>query len=403
MLNVLNQIHSVNIPEKLGRVKQARVIIGQASLDTINDDMVSTRDYSDYYVGDDKISGYVEINESYAAELLSLSAGELQPVKIKKRINGQVIEKEILAYVMEGFFIVNLNDNENDPDKKAMLLEKKREIATKGFFYIDCTGKKRRVRYMMASPAQERTVKYFGVAEHVAHPIEALAKLGHTPLAYAKKTGETDSKGNPIYKIDYVKAMKRFGLTLSNSVKSNFIQIGKEAYLDEATGDVIITGGNVTVRIVEDVYSIVRTGLFKAFRKDRAYDKNGQPLSRAAIFDASENPVEIVAGDGQFYFNERVKRMAEAEFGRSFQNGVTRMFNGYAKGNGVYIPNLDRYFKEDIIIPMSVFKGSADVFEEVLEDMDIQFRVALFGERLRYKKRYVKLPYQFAHGIGLTP
>lgn len=395
-------LSTYSIPKRLKRAKNIRVLVAQADLETIDDNMMSQRKYNEFFVGDDKVSGYKEISGSYAAELLSqFYTGAPESVKVFKKVNGQLIEKNFYGYILKDFFIVDANDNERDPDIKALLLEKKRQMVKEGFFYKDSEGITRRVRFVMQSPSQERQVLYFGVGDHVAHPVDVLEKLGHFALAYAKVVGQQED-GTPIYEVDYVKAMKRFGLTLSNSIKSNFIQIGSEVTKDEVTGDVIITGGNVVVRIVEDVYSEVTQGKFKAFRKEKAFDKNGNLLPRGQVFDAADHPVEIVAGDGQFYFNDRVKVILEREFGRDFQNGISRIFNGYSKGNGVYIPNLNKYFKEDIVIPKSAFKGSLDTLSEVLPMMNIQFRVALFGTPLRFKKQYVKLPYQFAHGMNLS-
>jgi len=34
--------------------------------------------------------------------------------------------------------------------------------------------------------------------------------------------------------------------------------------------------------------------------------------------------------------------------------------------------------------------------------MDAQFRIALSGTPLRYKKKFVKIPYQFVHGMNLS-
>lgn len=386
-------LNTVSIPKKLRRIKQTRVLVAQSSLDTIDDDLRSMRDYSDFFVGEDKVSGYKEISSSYAIEQLApLFVEAPKMVTTKKRIGKEVIERDVYAYIVPHIFFLDLFDSATNEDEQKRLLEKKQRLVKEGMKYIDHEGKERVAKFLMQSPSQERVVSGVFIAEHVIHPIDALNRIGMNPFAFAKAL-DTNSKGETVYKLDYAKAMKRFGLTLSNSVKSRFIQIGTEVVRDETTGDVIIKGGNVTIRVVEDAYSTVNQDKFKAFGKDT---KRGQ------IFDAADHPVEQVAGDGQMYMNERVKNIAEKEFGRSFQNGVVRLFSGFVKGNAVYIPGLNNYFEEDMVIPMSSFKASTDTLEDVLDELDLQFRVALFGTPLRMKKQFVRIPYQFVHGMNLS-
>lgn len=376
------------LPKKLRRIKNIRVIVAQADLDTIGDDLVSKRNYSDFgFVGEDKIAGYKEVSGSYAFELLAqFYEAEPQTVTTKKYINGQIVTREVLAYVLPHVAIIDLKGEEvGDAEKKAAIVKE-------GLKYYDHENVLRTFLYAFRSPSQERVVVVVGTASHVVHPIDAMAAVGMSPFAFAKKDG-VDEKGNTIYKLDYLKAMKRFGLTLSNSVKSNFIRFGTKVTVDEATGDIIVSGGNVTARIVEDVYSSVKQGKYKAF---------GKFTKKAEVFDAAEHPVTQVAGDGQMYISKKIKTLGQEEFGRSFQNGVARLFSGFVKGNVVYIPHLDRYFEEDIIIPISSFKASTDTLEDIIADLDLQFRIALFGSPIKYKKHFVNLPYQFTHGMNLS-
>lgn len=384
------------LPKKLRRIKNIRVIVAQADLKTISDDeLVSQRDYSDFgLVGEDHKSGYKEVSGSYAFEMLApYHNATPQMITTKKMINGELMTREVMAYVLPHVFFIDLNGNEEGD------LPKKQAIVLNGLNYIDHEGEMRKALYLFRSPSQERVVQIVSIAEHIVHPVDALKAVGNDPLAFAKYVKDSegnimiDGEGNYIYKLDIIKAMKRFGLTLSNSVKSNFIRFGKDVSIDPATGDIIISGGNIVARIVEDVYSEVNEGQYKAFDK---INKKGR------IFNASEYSVKQIAGDGQMYINEKIKTLGEQEFGRDFQNGVARLFSGFVKGNVVYTPGLDDYFEEDIIIPMSSFKASTDTLEDVIEDLELQFRVALFGSPMKKKKMFVGLPYQFTHGMKLS-
>lgn len=375
------------LPKKLRRIKNIRVIVAQADLDTIGDDLVSKRNYSDFgLVGEDKISGYKEVSGSYAFEMLApFHDSTPQMVTTKKMIDGQIVTREVYAYVLPHVFFIDLNgDAEGD-------LEKKQAIIKQGMKYIDHEGVERTVLYAFRSPSQERQVQVVGTAAHIVHPVDALNAVGMNPFGFAKVAG-VDEEGKTIYKIDYVKAMKRFGLTLSNSVKFNFIRFGTDVIRHE-NGDITISGGNVSVRVVEDTYSVVKQGLFKAF---------GKETKKGRIFDAADHNVTQVAGDGEFFMNSRVHKMINQESGRPTQNGIGRLFNGAIKGNGVHIYNLDKYFTEDIVIPMSAFKSSPDTLEDILDSLTLQYRVALFGTPSKFKKQYVNLPYQFVHGMKLS-
>src|SRR5690606_24465205 len=82
-------LESNQLPKKLRRIKTERIIVAQADLDTIDDNLMSTRNYSDFgMVGEDQISGYTEISSSYAMEMLApLFNDAPQTVTTKKILN----------------------------------------------------------------------------------------------------------------------------------------------------------------------------------------------------------------------------------------------------------------------------------------------------------------------------
>jgi hypothetical protein len=182
--------------------------------------------------------------------------------------------------------------------------------------------------------------------------------------------------------------MSRIGLSGTSSILCRAIQIGDQIQ-ENGDGSYSILGGNMTMRVQPDVHVMVRIGKYKVI--------NAQ-TKEFEVFDASEHPVKMVAGDGLIFVNKRMYKALVAEHGVNVDAWQVRI-TPFGKGLAVYVPGLEKTFEEDIVAFSSAIKGD---FRDVVGVHKIQFRVALFNKPAKKIKKYTEYPYQFVHGTSLT-
>lgn len=355
--------------------KRSQILVSVANINRMTHDRVSQLNYSDPGRTDSD-SGYSLQSQSALSDAL---AGEVIHVDFKSAVNPDktIYRREVKD--MTHIFYVDLNIESDEPTNEQIALQE--AIVRDGFYYFDKGGVKRKAVFLMQTPSQARQLQAIFVAEHVIKPIEALEKLGHNFLAYAK-----EKDGRMV--IDVSKAATRFGLSGTSSIPSRLLKFGKEI-IEHKNGDISIVGGPFSIRVVEDPYVVIKEGQYMAF------DKINKEFR---TFDASEHPITLTAGDGNLYYNERVYNALSEEFGVKVGACQVRI-TPFSKGLAVYIPNLEKYFDEDIVILKSSCKGN---YKYIIEDHDVVFRIVLFNKPGYLKKKYVNLPYQFVHIMKLS-
>lgn len=284
------------------------------------------------------------------------------------------------------------------------------DIATKNGIVYEKDGKLVDCERYQASGSQERTVRATYISELSA--TEALEMLGYDWKAFSKKT----DKGT--YVVDIKKAMKRFGLSSSSSVLSETIQIGsdvEEVVVDQKqwkynkkgekvlagtkkvkNGDYILRGGNTTMLVTEDIHTIVKVGKYRAY--EILQYENTEFLGDEHILDAAEYPIKRVAGDGQFYFGDKLRNRIIAEFGVDI-SALQARITPFGKGLGIYVPGLEEMFGVDIVAMNSSIKG--DYRYSKIARQNIQFRICAFNKPAKQGKKRTLMNYQFTHTLPI--
>lgn len=249
----------------------------------------------------------------------------------------------------------------------------------------EVNGEEIHVEYMYQTPSQQRLVQATFVKEEL-DAIEVLEKLGHDFRCYAKQTS------NGKWKIDMSKAIKRFGLSGTNSIASSLVKIGKNIEHTE-NGDLLLTGGTHTMRVTQGAHAFIKTGLYKAYD-----DATGKFIT----LDASnpEHARLLAAGDGQVFCDETVYNALVAEFGLDTSAWQIRI-TPFTKGLMIFVPELKNLYGADIVAFDTAVKGNYETLIKNHPDFNIELRVALFNKPARMAKKYTTIPYQFVNTLPL--
>jgi hypothetical protein len=255
-------------------------------------------------------------------------------------------------------------------------------VAMNGGLIIDVEGKEVIAEYMYQTPSQQRLVQATFVSEMDA--VEVLTTLGHDFRTYAKK----QANGN--WKIDMSKAIKRFGLSGTNTISSALVKIGKNIERFE-NGDLHLTGGTHTMRVTQGAHAFVKQGLYKV------YD---DATKKFRTIDAQEYSRMLAAGDGQVFCDESVYNALVAEFGLDTSAWQIRI-TPFTKGLMIFVPELKNLYGADIVAFDTAVKGNYETLIQNQKDFDIELRVALFNKPAKMAKKYTNIPYQFVNTLPL--
>ncbi len=325
-----------------------------------------------------------EVSESYLSDML---ASDEEVIEFTR--NGKVYKERRMLPMREVFFMdlyLDLPEDKehySEEDFQDILLRKK--LMEEGFYYLDPSGEERHAYFFMQTASQARVLEGIFIDTDFMSPVDALELLGNELIAYAKK----DENG--LYKMDVTKMLSRPGLSGTNSIKIDSIQIGNEVVRE--ANDIRLLGGNVNMRVAEDRVVEIKEG------KYRMWDKDNQCFEE---FDASEHPVTLTAADGAIFINDHVADLIEGFVGTrtdAYQLRITP----FTKGLAVVVPDLNAYFPEDDIVALkSAVKGDYSNLFLSNPEYKIQFRVAIFNKKFDEVKKYTDMPYQFVQASSLN-
>lgn len=326
---------------------------------------------------------YKEVSESYLSEMFAS-----QEKEIVFSNGGEVYKTRKMLPMMNVFFgdlNLDLPEDESNYDEEHELAVKLRDkVLEEGFYYIDADGEERHAYFFMQSASQARTLEAMFINTGFMSPVDALKLLGNELIAYAKQ----DEDGN--YSMDVTKMLSRPGLSGTNSINIESIRVGSDIIYDG--DDMILTGGNVEMRITEDRYSNVTEG------KYRMWNAEAQKFEE---FDAKDQPLKLMVADGAVFISERVAGLIEAATG-VFTDAVQFRITPFTKGLAIVIPNLDAYYDEDIIALESAVKGNYEHLFAMNPEYEIQFRVAILNKDIRQVKQFTNMPYQFVQASSMN-
>lgn len=283
------------------------------------------------------------------------------------------------THVVFADFVMPLEEGQTELTETQKQLQ---FVAMNGGLIIDVEGKEKYAEYMYQTPSQQRLVQSTFIADMDA--VETLGKLGHDFRTYAKK----QANGN--WRIDMSKAIKRFGLSGTNTISSALVKIGKNIeHFDN--GDLHLTGGTHTMRVTQGAYAFIKTGLYKA------YD---DATKKFITLDAKEYARKLASGDGQVFCDETVYNALVAEFGLDTSAWQIRI-TPFTKGLMIFVPELKNLYGADIVAFDTAVKGNYETLIKNHKDFDIELRVALFNKPARMAKKYTNIPYQFVNTLPL--
>ncbi|SFJ62815.1 RNA dependent RNA polymerase [Paenibacillus sp. UNC496MF] len=339
--------------------------------------LVSTLKYND----PTRDNGFDFKSENQMADTF---ASEPVVLQIRKKLSKGEMVVEKRARLMHDIVTVKMNWilEEGQSEFTAEQLSVHKELNEKGFKLI-INGQEKYAKMIQQTNSQARQVmENFLVCDNEFDAVpDFFMKLGHNLIAYAKKNADGTMT------IDCTKYMSRIGLSGTSSVNTRSISIGSDIQENDELYSVV--GGNFTMRIQPDVHVKIRTGQYKVM--------NAQ-THEFEVFDAANHPVDMVAGDGLIFVNERVYKALVAEHGVDVDAWQVRI-TPFGKGLAVYVPGLEKTFAEDIVAFNSAIKGD---FRDVVGAHKIQFRIALFNKPAKKVKKFTEYPYQFVHGTSLT-
>ncbi|PFV35805.1 hypothetical protein [Bacillus thuringiensis] len=340
----------------------------------------------------------VRMNEEFNAGALWVKTvvenGLKQFKVVKPNTEGAKVVRNLLN-VMFVDFDMKVKENETSLTEEQVTIQK---IAMEEGIVFKHEGKYVQSEVFYRSPSQERTLQATFAVEMDA--VEALQRLGHEFTAYGSMTKD----GN--FKVDSSKAIKRFGLSGSTSIKSETIKIGSE--VEEVAfnvngkmvknGDYILKGGTHTMLVTEDIYTTVQTGKYYAARIDK--DETGhEMITGFDTFDAMEHALKLCAGDGAVFYDATVWKSLTAEFGVDC-SAVQVRITPFGKGLAVFVPGLKDMFDVDVLAFKSAIKG--DYRQSVEARKDIEFRVCLFNKSASKGKKFTLMPYQFTNSLPIS-
>lgn len=340
----------------------------------------------------DANSGYAVQSQSALAD--TMSAEGLYTLQHYVEADKHYMVTERTMKLMHNVVYVNLKlEAEEGDDLSAEQLEIQAFAMDHGITIMR-DGVELTAHFFMQTASQARLVQgIFLITENEAEEIPAaFTNLAHELLIYAKK--KTDKEGGVFYEIDMSKAPKRPGLAGTSSTPIRTFSVGKATHVEEhENGEYTVNfEDGKKIRYIHDRVAYVRQGKFKCF----------DPATKTLItLDASEYPIQLTVGDGQYYYGPSIYNMITAETNVDVDAVQTRIVPS-DKGLGVYIEDLNNYYDADIVVPFSVAKGDHRLMSKDALSK-IELRIALFNKKTSNIKTYTKIPYQFLHGIaGMT-
>ncbi|MEC1657132.1 hypothetical protein P9D81_19990 [Bacillus haynesii] len=310
------------------------------------------------FITRNEVTGEIEVLDKHKAKDLSE-----QGVKVD-RVRD-------MRYIVSMDYNLPILQGENQLTREQKFLQTRAII--NGVFF-EFNGVMLNAEYFMASASERRTV----MGTHIVglDAVEALHTLGMDFRQFAKYDGVK-------YTLDMIKAPTRFGLASTSSVPSSLIKIGNQIEEYE-NGEYAIVGGTHTMKIVDDIYSYVRTGKYMAF--DAAQDK-------FIVLDASEVPFKRNVTDGLIFADASVQFALNAEFGKLISAEQVRITPA-TKGLVVFVPGLKDMVGHDLLAFESATKGNYKTLLRTNPDFNIEFRIAIFGKNAKDDKKKVNIPYQ---------
>lgn len=247
--------------------------------------------------------------------------------------------------------------------------------------YFLLNGKYVRYEYFMASASERRTV----MGTHIAHldAIDALHSLGMDFRQFAKYK-------NGVYTLDMIKSPTRFGLASTSSVSSSLIKIGStiEEY---ANGEYALVGGTHSMMVASDIFAYVKEGKYLAF--DAENDKFIE-------LDAAEVPFKRNVTDGLVFADYTIQAAIAAEFGKTISAEQVRITPA-TKGLVVFVPGLKDMVGHDLLAFESATKGDYRTLLRNNPELEVEFRIAIFGKNAKDDKKKTNIPYQMLQTMNL--
>jgi hypothetical protein len=358
----------------------------------------------------------IPVRESVAAIQVVLRHGQVDEAVGKVRVKGEIVRQsqshlsDVIGKSYDWFKSVGngtlVRSTKHDPEAKRMrdmtnivyvdanmpleegqteLTDTQKQlqfVAMNGGIIVEVEGKEIHAEYLYQTPSQQRLVQATFCAE--MDPIEVLERLGHDFRCYAKKAA------NGKWVIDMSKAIKRFGLSGTNTIPSMLVKIGNRIK-KMSNGDIMLVGGTHTFRVTRGVHARVKTGVYKA------YDVT---TGQFRTIDASEFPRLLAVGDGLIFCDVTVYNALVAEFGLDTSAWQVRI-TPFTKGLMVFVPFLKDIYEADIVAFDTAVKGNYETLLEKHPDFEIEVRIALFNKPARYAKKYTNIPYQFINTLPL--
>lgn len=285
------------------------------------------------------------------------------------------------THVVFAKFEMPLEEGQEDLTDKQKQLQ---FVAMNGGVIIEVDGEQIHAEYLYQTPSQQRLVQATFVAD--MDPIDVLEVLGHDFRVYAS------IKANGKWSIDMSKAIKRFGLSGTNTIASSVVKVGNKVS-KMANGDTLLSGGTHTMRITGDAHAFVKTGEYKVYEMQ---------TGKFRTVDAAEHNRMLAAGDGQVFCDESVYSALVAEFGLDTSAWQIRI-TPFTKGLMIFVPFLNDMYGADIVAFDSAVKGNYETLFASQPNYEIQVRVALFNKPAKMAKQYTNIPYQFVNTLPLGP
>ena len=237
---------------------------------------------------------------------------------------------------------------------------------------------------------------------------EALLSAGTDPMMYTK---DADPFNKDLRKLKLADPDKRKALDGSDTIGCSVLNFGtKHMRVKPGTNepaepgakryDIVVYGGPVSLRVVDNPYSIVSKGKIRVLE----IDKNDPTKTVSKVIDIAEDPDKysqvLMMLDGACAYNDYVRYLLSTTYGRNVTSLQFRAARTVFKGLHFCMPDLHEYYPEDVIMFGGSTKGN---IEEYLDaGNDINFRIARINPSSHSNKEYTILPYQGVHSTRLT-
>jgi len=342
----------------------------------VNGHLVATMDFSKNIVD----LNVQLISESHLADAMN---GQISDLALIRKIGKEQVSSVKRMGDLRHVFYVDLwipeaVDNQITEELKVLQIMQQRMVL-EGFDYLH-DGKTYHAEFLLQSASQSRTLSAVFIGGNVK-AIDILRSLGHEPMNYAK------TKGSARF-VDLIKASNRPGLSASSAQFCPIVTFGTT--IEDTEEGFRVIGGRFVFEVIRDRSSWISEGKYKVIDPS---------TGSIVIKDASTEPLNLAAGDGQAYCSPEFTNAVNSYFGTK-SDAFQFRFGSFCKGLVVEVPNLRKYYDADLVLPESCVKGN--LRNLVAGGSPLEFRVVMFNKSLGRNLAKTILPYQGMQGVSLT-